>query len=145
MTKNRFLLIQIFRAGLWLPVIQTILWVAGGVRDGDFVEWATGELGPRGDNTALLVLAGMFAVLALLPVLIAASDARPVRIAVFVISIALVLFATKDWIGYQSPLPYQLLLKALHTPLALLGCWIAWSWMREGAEDSPHRSPGSAR
>lgn len=133
-SRNRFLLIQLFRAGLWLPVSQTILWIAGGVRDGKFVEWATGELGQPGDDIVLLVLAALFATLALLPVLIAASDARWVRIVVFGIGILLLLFAAKDWIGFQSPLPYQLVLKALHTPLAAVGCWVCWRWIRE---DSP--------
>lgn len=137
LTRDRFLLIQLFRAGLWLPVTQTILWIAGGVRDGKFVEWATGELGPSGDDSALLVLAALFATLALLPVLIAASDAPWVRIVVFAISILLVLFAAKDWIGYQSPLPYQLLLKTLHTTLAIVGCWISWRWLRA---DRTHRA-----
>lgn len=79
----------------------------------------------------LYALTILFTLLAVLPVIVAASAARVVRIAVFGLSLLLLLFALKDWVGYQSPLPYQLILKAVHTPLAIFGCIIAWRWMRE--------------
>jgi hypothetical protein len=66
----------------------------------------------------------------MMPVLIALSDHLVVRLLVFVFSLLFFLAATLDWIGYQSPLPYQLILKVLHTPLAALGAFFAWRWLR---------------
>lgn len=129
--RNRFLLIQIFRTGLWLSVIQTLLWVVQGVRDGMFVEWSVHELGPVGDLSGLYALTILFTLLAFMPVLIAWSDGLIVKRFVWTLSVFFLICAFRDWVGYQSPLPYQLILKVAHTSLSVFAIAIAWRWLKQ--------------
>lgn len=126
----RLIMIQVFRTALWLPVIQTVLWLVHGVRDGTFVDWSTMELGPVGDLTGLYTLTILFGVLAVMPLILAVSDHAVVRWFTFVISLLFVYASSRDYVGHQSPIPYQMILKVGHSAVALVSVWFAWKWVR---------------
>jgi hypothetical protein len=130
--RLRIIMMQIFRTALWLNVIQTVLWLVHGVRDGTFVAWSTHELGPVGDISGLWTLTILFTVLALLPLVIAITDHAAVRWGVFILSLAYVYLSAQDWVGWQSPTPYQKILKVAHGTVGLSGVWFAWKWARLG-------------
>lgn len=130
--QHRLIIIQIYRTALWLPVIQTVLWLVHGVRDGTFVEWSTMELGPVGDLSGLYTLTILFTALAVVPLIVSISDHTLVRWGTLVFSILFVLASSMDWVGEQSPIPYQIILKVAHGAVALVGVWFAWRWVRAG-------------
>mgnify|MGYP000707446163 CR=1 FL=1 len=128
--RLRSILVQLIRAGLWLPIIQTLLWVVHGVREGVFVEWSITAFGPVGDDTALFFLTVLFTLLALLPVAIATWNNKAVKIFVFAFSILFCLAAIKDWTDVNTSADYQYILKAAHTSLGFVGIWFSFRWMR---------------
>lgn len=135
--RIRSILVQIMRAGLWLPVIQTLLWVVHGVREGAFVEWSIIAFGPIGDNMAFYTLTILFTMLAVLPVVIATWNNKGVKIFVLVFSVLFMFSALKDWTDANTSADYQYILKAAHTVLAIFGVWMSFRWLKTMGPEKP--------
>ncbi len=134
MTKQidptQLVIIQAMRTGLWLPVIQTLLWLMHGGRDGTFQAWSQAAFGETGD-AAFWVLCILWMSLALLPLVIAISDHRGIRWLTLGFSVFFLLAASLDWVGEQNSEIYQYPLKVAHTSLALVMVWFCWRWLRQ--------------
>lgn len=128
---TRLIIIQALRTGLWIPVIQTLLWLVHGGRDGTFQQWSVSALGSDG-NEGFWVLCILWLSLALLPLLIAASDQKWVRWLTFGFSMFFALAAGLDWVGEQNSQTYQYPLKVAHTALAVAMVWFCRRWLQSG-------------
>lgn len=122
-------IVQALRTGLWLPVIQTILWLVHGGRDGTFQQWSQSALGAEG-LAGFWVLSLLWLFLAFLPLLVTISDSRWMRWLTFGFSLLFLLAAAMDWVGEQNSQAYQYPLKVAHTMLALILTRYCWRWAR---------------
>ncbi len=127
--STRLMIIQALRTGLWIPVIQTLLWLVHGGRDGSFQEWSRAALGTEG-TAALWVLCILWLSMAVLPLVIAASNHPWVRRFTLAFSLFFFLAASMDWVGEQNSENYQYPLKVAHTLLAAAMVWLCWQWNR---------------
>lgn len=127
--RLREVISQLFKMVLWLTVIQTIVWLVHGGRDGLLEEWISFALGEQGTD-AFWTLSIMWMFLAIMPVVITAFDNKPVRWFTFVIACLFVLLSSQDWVGNQDSQAYQYPLKVAHSLGALLLAWTSFKWAR---------------
>lgn len=127
---QRQIIIEAMRTGLWLPVIQTILWLTHGSRDGLFQEWSQAALGPEG-NLAFWVLSILWMCLAVLPLLISIWANSFIRWLTFAFSVFFLIAASMDWVGEQNSEAYQYPLKLAHTLLAIILVYFSYSWAKQ--------------
>jgi hypothetical protein len=132
--RLRLLLVELIKAGYYITIAQTVLWLLHAGRDGNMQEWLTRGLGGGHDSSPFWALMIVWLLFPVISILITFSNARAVRWAVLAYCAFGALASAADWIGDGNSAEvvetYQYPLKVAHGLAIALVLIAAIKWLR---------------